>query len=126
MKNYLLFVAIIVVFGGCKKDVDVSAAALLSKTWKMTAMEVITPLQGTPLQGSSSNWFSNGCFHTMLWNFKPGRVFEHMYDAGCQQQGFTNFAGVSWRLINNDQQVAIEPTTWGNFNLLLYNCCLLN
>jgi hypothetical protein len=105
---------------GCKKENADLTTQLLSKTWKMSAMDVITPLQGTPLSGLSTNWYApNGCIAKQTWTYRPNGSLEIKDDSSCIVAGSQSSSQGTWKLLDNNTKIEIQGTWYGNFTYSL-------
>lgn len=117
--KHLIFLLTLTLCLSCKKDAVVDRAPeLLSKSWKMTAWDVITPLQGTPLAGQSSNWYTPGCYSNMLWTYEKNGDLIIKEDSSCIPSGTTGIAYSKWILVNNNKKISISGYPFGSF---IYN-----
>ena len=104
MKNLLPMLLLLTIWG-CKKDNVDKTPELLSKSWKMTAWTVLTPFEGTPLQGLSTDWFdASPCVADAISTFKIGGTFTLQTVATCNFQDTYN--GV-WALSNNSKVINV-------------------
>ena len=105
MKKLLPFLFLIP-FLGCKKETVDNTPQLLAKSWKMTTWTVLTPLQGTPLEGVSTNWMgASACVSDKIQTFNLNGTFLHEKATTCPND--TDFNGV-WTLSNNNKTVNVK------------------
>jgi len=110
MKNLLPMLLLLTIWG-CKKDNVDKTPELLSKSWKMTAWTVLTPFEGTPLQGVSTDWFdANPCVADAISTFIIDRTFTLQTVATCNFQD-TYYA--VWTLSNNSKVINVTFTHGG-------------
>ncbi|MCF8342496.1 MAG: lipocalin family protein [Chitinophagaceae bacterium] len=110
MKRYLPILIFITILS-CKKEAIDNTPALLSKSWKMTNWTILTPFQGTPLQGLSNNWYSpGGCYSDMIWTYKRDGSFQNEPPVSCgpgTANGIDTFRG-NWTLIDNSKTIKVQ------------------
>jgi len=110
MKN-LLHLLLLFAFLGCKKDNTDKTPELLAKSWKMTAYDCLTPLNGTPLEGYSTDWFMAGtCKSDQIQTFRPGGTFIHENAASCN---FEKDLMGTWTLSDNNTVINVTYTGGG-------------
>lgn len=104
-------------FLSCKKEtVNDKTPELITKSWKITAWDVITPLQGTPLEGQSSNWYApGGCYSEMLWTFQTAGTLVIKDPPSCIPSGTTGVYNSTWALTNNNKELNISGYPFGSF-----------
>jgi hypothetical protein len=114
MKAFIFMLTLMILFG-CSKEVD-TITKLLNKNWKMTAWDVVTPLQGTPLQGQATNWYSSvGCYSEMIWSFHPDGSLLIRDAPSCVAAGTTGIYNSTWALANNNKEINIDGSPFGHF-----------
>lgn len=111
MKKFLPVILLLFVIAGCtKEDVD-STAELLSKSWKMSGFIILTPFQGTPLEGLSNNWFSPGtCYSDIIWTYKKDGTFQNEPAGSCvpgTANGIDTMRG-RWTLLDNNKTIKVQ------------------
>ena len=110
MKRYLPILMFIIILG-CKKEAVDNTPELLSKSWKMTGRTILTPFQGTPLEGSSNNWYSpGGCYTDMIWTYKRDGSFQNEPAGSCvpgTANGIDTLRG-KWTLIDNSKTIKVQ------------------
>ena len=112
----LIFLLTLTLFFGCKKDIEIDKTPeLLTKSWKMTAWNVITPLQGTPLAGQSSHWYARGCYSDMLWTFENNGNLIIKDSPSCISSGSTGIHNSKWALVNNNTEINVDGYPFGKF-----------
>lgn len=112
----LFFLITLSLFFGCKKDtVTDMTPKLLSKSWKMTAWDVITPLQGTPLAAQSSHWYAQGCYSDMIWKYETDGNLIIRDAPSCITAGTTGIHNSKWTLVNNNKAINIDGSPFGKF-----------
>ena len=108
----LLFICVL----SCKKEYIDATPELLSKSWKMTGRIILTPFQGTPLEGLSNNWYSpGGCYSDMIWNYKRDGAFQNEPAGSCvagTSNGMDTLRG-KWTLLNNNKTIKVHYTGGG-------------
>src|SRR5688572_7107461 len=105
LKNYLPLLFCISLLS-CKKESIDHTAELLSKSWKMSAWTVLTPLEGTPLDGTSTNWMgANDCYSGRIQIFKPGGIFIHEKASICIND--TDYTGL-WTLSEKNKAINVK------------------
>jgi hypothetical protein len=110
MKN-LLPLLLFLAFLGCKKDNVDKTPELLAKSWKMTAYDCLTPLNGTPLEGYSTDWFSAGtCRCDQIQTFKLGGTFIYENAPACN---FEKDIMGTWTLSDNNTIINVTSTGGG-------------
>jgi hypothetical protein len=121
MKTSLFPILCLVLFVSCKKHdttVDLTPQ-LLMRTWKLYSQDVITPLQGTALNGTSQHWYgpdyAPGCYSKMLWTFQADNNVKIQDDAACIPSGTNGINLNSWRLSNKNKSLDINGSTFGTF-----------
>lgn len=117
MKKVLPFLLLILLFS-CKKDNTESTIRLISGSWKMSAWTILTPFEGTPLEGYSNNWFKAGtCYSDMLWIYKSDGSFLNVLPGTCAgaSAGFDTLYG-RWSLLDNNQTIKVDYTHGGYAN----------
>jgi hypothetical protein len=116
MKKIAYLLVLITLFIACKKEtVTDQTSALLAKNWKMTALDVITPLQGTPLAGQSSNWYAPGCYSDMIWTYNSDGSLTITEAPSCILAGTSGIYNSKWALVNNNREISISGSPFGNF-----------
>jgi hypothetical protein len=117
----LILILLSFLFISCKKEiVNDRTRELLTKSWKMTSLDVITPLSGTPLEGQSSNWYTpGGCNSEMIWTFEKGGNLVIKDALSCIPSGTNGVYTNSWVLTNNNMQLDISGSPFGNFTYKL-------
>ena len=104
----LLPLLILITFLGCKKE-DVESnnnAQLLLRNWKMTGWTVLTPLEGTPLAGVSTNWMgASACVSDKIQRFNKDGSFLHAQASTCT--GDRDYNGV-WTFSDNNTTVNVK------------------
>lgn len=117
----LAFILTAFLFFSCKKEtVNDRTPELLARSWKMTAWDVITPLQGTPLEGQSSNWYTpGGCYSEMLWTFQTDGNLIIKDAPSCIPSGTTGIYNSSWALKNNNKELEISGSPFGIFTFTI-------
>lgn len=115
--KHLVFILTAFLFFSCKKEtVNDRTPELLTNSWKMTAWDVVTPLQGTPLEGRSSNWYSpGGCYSEMVWTFEVGGTLVVKDAPSCIPSGTIGIYNSTWILTNNNKELNISGSPFGNF-----------
>lgn len=115
MKKFLPFLLIVILFSCQKDDVD-NTSGLISKSWKMTGWTILTPFQGTPLEGYSNNWYSAGtCYSDMLWTYKNDGTFINEPAGSCvpgTANGIDTLYG-KWSLLNDNKVIKVVYTGGG-------------
>ena len=104
----LLPLVLLFLFFSCKKEEAEknNNAQLLVRSWKMTAWSVLTPLQGTPLEGVSTNWMgASACVSDKIQMFNRDGSFLHAKAATCN--GDSDYNGV-WSLSDNNTKVNVK------------------
>lgn len=110
------FLWLVLLFVACRKEeVEDVTPTLLARTWKLTALEVIPPLQGTPLEGQSSNWYSQGCNTNWLWKFSAIGDLIIEEAPGCIAPETTGVHLSKWTLSNNSKDLNITGSPFGIF-----------
>jgi hypothetical protein len=110
MKN-LFPLFLLLIFFGCKKDVPDNTTPLLTKSWKMTGWIVLTPLQGTLLDGISQNWMgASACVSDKIQAFKPGGIFLHEQAVTCSND--RDYNG-TWTLSDDYKTINVQYTGGG-------------
>ena len=113
MKKYLPLL-LIVSFLSCKKEDIDNTPVLLSKSWRMTEWTVLTPLSGTPLDGTSQNWMgANLCVTEKIQTFKLDGTFIHEKTTTCVNDN--DFTGL-WTLSDNNKVVNVNYVGGGYVN----------
>ena len=92
---------------------------LLSKSCKMTAWTILTPFKGTPLEGTSNDWYSSGdCYSDMIWTYKKDGTFLNEPAGSCvpgTAAGIDTLYG-KWSLLNNSKTIKVDYTRGGFAN----------
>lgn len=118
MKKYLPLLFFITIFS-CKKEAVDNTPELLSNSWKMTARTILTPFQGTPLEGTSNNWYSPGtCYSDIIWTYKRDGTFLNEPAGSCvpgTAAGIDTMYG-KWFLINDSKTIKVDYTRGGFAN----------
>jgi len=104
-------ILIFIIFLSCKKEAVDITPELLSKSWKMTNWTILTPFRGTPLEGSSNNWYSpGGCYTDMIWTYKRDGSFQNEPAGSCvpgTANGIDTLRG-KWTLIDNSKTIKVQ------------------
>ena len=117
MKKIIYLLIPVTLFLGCKKESSIDRTPeLLTKSWKMTANDVITPLQGTPLEGESSNWYDHGCYSDMIWTYKRDGSLIISDAPPCIPLGTSGIYNSKWILVNNNKEININGSPYGIFS----------
>jgi len=118
-----LFIIVVILFlCSCKKETIDQTPQLLSKSWKITAMNVLTPLKGTPLEGLSTNWYApSGCRFKQIWTLNPSGTLEIKDDPICIIASAQSSSAGTWNLSNNNSKINITNGWYGNFTYSLVN-----
>jgi hypothetical protein len=115
MKKYLPLL-FIVTFLSCKKAAIDNTPELLSKSWKMTARTILTPFQGTPLDGLSNNWYSPGtCYSDIIWTYQKDGNFLNEPSGSCvpgTANGIDTLRG-KWSLVENNKTIKVQYISGG-------------
>lgn len=110
MKRYIPLLFIITCLS-CKKEVVDNTPELLTKSWKMTARIILTPFQGTPLDGLSNNWYSPGtCYSDIIWTYKKDGNFLNEPSGSCvpgTANGIDTLYG-KWNLVENNKTIKVQ------------------
>lgn len=116
MKQLFILLTMLTCFS-CRKDEVVDRTPeLLTKSWKMTAWDVITPLQGTPLAGQSPNWYSpGGCYSEMLWTYQPNGDLVIKDAPTCVPSGSSGVYNSKWTLANGNKEINISGSPFASF-----------
>ena len=115
MKKLFPILLIIFLFS-CKKETVDKTPQLVSKSWKITAMNVLTPLQGTPLDGLSTNWYEpTDCRFKEIWKLNSSGTLEIKNDSSCIFGGLTDITTGKWTLSNNNTKINILYSQYGRF-----------
>ena len=113
-------IALLLFLFGCKKDNVDPTPQLLAKKWKITAMDVLTPLAGTPLDGLSTNWYApDGCRFKQIWIFNTNGTLEIKDDPSCFIVGTQNYSNGTWKLSNSNTKIDMVNGWYGNFTYSL-------
>ncbi|MEO7046785.1 MAG: lipocalin family protein [Ferruginibacter sp.] len=119
MKN-IFTIILLLLFFGCKKDTVDPIPQLLATQWKITAMDVLTPVAGTPLEGYSTNWYSpDGCRFKQTWIFNTNGTLEIKDDPACVNSGEQAFSNGTWKLSNSNTKIDIVNGWYGSFTYSL-------
>gem|GEM_PF-6947545 len=82
----------------------------------MTGRVILTPLQGTPLEGTSNDWFSpGGCYSDMIWTYKRNGEFQNEPAGSCvpgTANGIDTLRG-RWALVNDNKVIKVQYTGSG-------------
>ena len=115
MKKIFAVVVICFLFS-CKKETVDQTAQLLSKNWKITAMNVLTPLQGTALDGLTTNWYEpSGCRFKQVWTLSLNGTLEIKDDPTCFIPDTQSFSTGTWKLSTNNSKIEITNGWYGSF-----------
>ena len=120
MKIITAIVLSVLIMGCKKEDIYVTPTSqLLKKTWKLYSQDVITPLQGTALDGLSQNWFGptyqDGCYTKMLWTYQDGNKLTISDEISCIPSGSTGMHYSTWTLSNKNKTITIAGAPFGDF-----------
>ncbi len=114
--RYVFILIVVVTCFSCKKETIDKTPKLLSRTWKMTAWEVVTPLQGTPLEGQSSNWYApGGCYSEMTWDFQSNGDLIIKDAPSCIPSGSSGVYNSRWILVNNNKEINVTGSPFATF-----------
>lgn len=86
----------------------------------MTAWTVLTPLQGTPLDGTSQNWMgASTCVTDKIQTFKSDGTFLHEKASTCNND--SDYNGI-WTLSENRKVINVKYVGSGyadfNYNII--------
>jgi hypothetical protein len=108
--------AVLLLFSTCTKDEGSSnTIKLLSRSWKMTAQRLVSPIPGYP-----ENWFSPGCYTDMIWTYQSTGIFLHQASGSCAAAGYPDSYRGKWQLLDNrDIQVQYTGSGFADFTFTI-------
>jgi len=121
MRKIFAITAILFLFS-CNKETTKQPSELLPRSWKITSLKVVTPLQGTPLEGTTTNWYNaDECKFKQIWTFRSNATLEIKEAPTCVLAGAQSSAIGTFNLSDNNSKINIRVDWYGGFTFNIIN-----
>lgn len=115
--SHLFIFALTLSLASCKKEQINDRVILLSKSWKMTAYKIVSPVAGTPLEGYSTDLFNaNGCLENQIWNYSGNGGLQINEAPNCITPNSKSSVTGSWILSPDGNKIDISIEWFGQFS----------
>jgi hypothetical protein len=110
----LTILTALILLAGCEKEDNIDNTVLLSKSWKMTAERVVSPVTGTPLEVYSADWFDpSGCLENQIWTYRTNGELQVDEAPSCITPDSKNSVLGKWMFTSNGRVIDIEIEWFG-------------